>query len=169
MLPIGVGKSAGSDLPALLHCIPQVQRQTQHRPGRISTARSMKFCSSRILPGQSCALRTPPLHRESEAGSKFATKNCVSGGMSRTRSRSGGRQIGITFKPVEQVCTKQPLGHQLPDPGWWPPLPARSRGRSGRYPNARTPALAGRAGAWAGVPTACPPISSRKSVQPSAI
>jgi hypothetical protein len=27
-------------------------------PGEKSTARSMKFCSSRILPGQSCALRT---------------------------------------------------------------------------------------------------------------
>jgi len=87
MLPIGVGQRACSALRVLLHRVLQVQRQAQHRPGENSTARSMKFWSSRILPGQLCASRTVITSSGMKSmgllrpAANFATKNSVRGGM----------------------------------------------------------------------------------------
>ena len=59
VLALGVGKRAGGRRRRLFrHLLQSVSGRRNTDSGENTTARSMKFCSSRILPGQSCALST---------------------------------------------------------------------------------------------------------------
>jgi hypothetical protein len=120
MLPIGVGQRACTALRLPVSaCLIKSRGKRSTDPDEKSTARSMKFCSSRILPGQSCALRTSITSSGIESmvllrrAANFATKNSVSGRMSCTRSRNGAQAEWNDVQPVEQVCPKQLLSHEL--------------------------------------------------------
>ncbi|MNT52740.1 hypothetical protein D3C72_1897790 [compost metagenome] len=68
--------------------------------GASSTARSITFSSSRMLPGQAClctssaALSVRPRSFLPYSALYFSTKRATSAGMSAVRSRSGGIWIG---------------------------------------------------------------------------
>ena len=104
VLPLGVCKRArgGRDCGFVI-CFNSVSARRNMDSGDRTTARSMTFCSSRMFPGQSCALRTSitssgitsmGLLKRAE---NLFTKYFTSAGISRVRSRNGGREIGMTF------------------------------------------------------------------------
>ena len=62
-------------------------------PGEKSTARSMKFCKSRIFPGQACALRTAII----SSGIESIVWLCGSDFTGSKRNRSTDHQIRSQF------------------------------------------------------------------------
>ena len=87
---------------------------TSDAPGDIMTARSMKFCSSRIFPGQQYCERACIVSSGTVSTRRFSrrtqslTNAFTSNGMSSRRSRRGGRDRGKMFSRKNRSLRKVP-------------------------------------------------------------
>ena len=96
-------------------CAPSAGRSAGARARRIA-ARSITFCSSRTLPGQSIAqaARVASVSRRSPlelAALRLCTKCAASSGMSSRRSRSGTRLDREHVEAEVEVFAKAPAPH----------------------------------------------------------
>ena len=165
--------AAPSDRSGAVCLKPNGRRSTD--PGENSTARSIKFCSSRIFPGKSCACSTAITSSGIKSmgllrlAANFATKNSVSARECPERVHAAGAgRLRNDIQAVEQVCAKELLAHQLPEiligRRHYPHIDPDGLGAPKRSNSRSCSALSSLGWSSSGMS----PISSRKSVPPSA-